>query len=372
MSVDLRTRAVVARDHHIPTLVIAGPGGTGKSILACTVAQLITRAEGAPAVLLVDGDLITLMRGLTARLEQEALTQEAYKSFGDVLVGKNPKEVDLLDLGNSSHAGEWNPLADEGRVHLVPSARREQQLYDTLHSFDVPTLASLIGAMLNDAAERCHAKCVVVDTPCVLDRCGAVLASFADLLLLVGNGAKPYEHVEAHRRGLVNICPEVDKLLPVWLFNMVSPPRDSVPMGWHFIPGLRELNAPDVLGLADRFRFAVAVNALLGTTLRLKHARLVPPWHAALPREWREGLRACGAHLGKLPPLKRVAIALTLGALYKAEQLRGKLATADVVSWLEHQANRQGQVQSMHTAFIKLRRMSAGVPSVEPEGSVAP
>ena len=375
MNGDLLTRAVVVGDRQIPVLVIAGPGGTGKSALAGTVAQLLTRAQQGPNVLLVDGDLQT--RGLTARMEEEVLKREVRcKCLGDVLVGRNHK-VEPLDLGDSPQAAEWNPLRGEGRVHLVPSAYPGAQLYDTVHSLDVGKLAELVGNMLSYAAGRCNAKFVVADTPCVPDRCGAVLASFADLLLLVGNEAKTYEDVETHRRGLAIICPEVHRVQPEWLFNMISPPRDAIPMRLHFIPGLRQLNAPDVLGLGDRFRFAVAVNALLGSTLRLKHAWLVPPWHAALPREWREGLQACSAHLGPLPALTRAAIALPLALGLKigvprarAEQLRRKLATADL-SWLERQAS-LGQVRSMQGAFSKLRTMSEGIPSIEPERSIAP
>lgn len=68
MGFSLSRRTIMYEGEEIPVIGVLGPSGEGKSLLAKKMAQIITRAETAPDVLLVDGDVYS--RGPTAEMEE--------------------------------------------------------------------------------------------------------------------------------------------------------------------------------------------------------------------------------------------------------------------------------------------------------------
>jgi len=119
---ELPRRAILRDGRRVPVFTVIGPGGTGKSTLAMRMAQMITRAEGGPNVLLVDADLFS--RGITASLETRV--EVSCGSLHDALFGRQAR-VQPLDLSAVAGAiDEQQPLQnDEGVVdemrlaHLV-------------------------------------------------------------------------------------------------------------------------------------------------------------------------------------------------------------------------------------------------------------
>ena len=287
MTEELPRRAILRDGRRVPVFTVIGPGGTGKSTLAMRMAQMITRAEGGPNVLLVDADLFS--RGITASLETRF--EVSCGSLHDALFGRQAR-VQPLDLSAVAGAiDEQQPLQGEGRVFLLPSAHAfAERPFSTVASLPLAQLGQLLVNALTFAVSSSGAKCIVADTTSIAEPCGAALVSVSDSLLLIGSPEKGHETTEKHRRDLRCFGDCLDRVPLKVIFNAVDTTTrngEREQVGLYRVPKLQNLGKENDEGVVDEMRLAHVVCALVSDTLPRDRSELVPCWLAPLPRVWR-------------------------------------------------------------------------------------
>lgn len=295
-------RAVTVKGLAVPVIVLCGPSGVGKSLLALKIAQILLRGESAPNVLLIDGDMHSC--GLT--LEIEGVANIRCGHLHDVIVGHQPTvgPADLTSIHPKPR--KWDSLPGEGRLFFLPSRHREATApWDDLGQMDRGLLQRLLHEAIGYAANRVAANCIVVDTTSIPEPCSAALISLSDLVFLVGSELKPRVVIDRHRRELQTLGAPLKDWQVEIIYNQCDPIGDEPwlrPTDCFIIPRFGRVNKDkpemDAEALADAMELDRLLIAILTHVFRQRDLRFDFPWHACLPVEWREPAKQAG----NMPP----------------------------------------------------------------------
>jgi hypothetical protein len=281
-------------------ITIIGPHGTGKSTLARKAARIITRCNHGPNVLLVDGDIFG--RGLTAQIEE--VTEVKCRHVYDAIVGE-PTGAEPVELTESFLGREEWPSPEDGRVFFLPSIRKEARgPFIVVANKPSSEMQRVLKELITSAAYSCRAESIIIDTAPVAEPCAAALASMSDLIIAVGDKDHGEDAIEDHVRRLTEFEPGVARVQRETVFNQIDlefcdKPGTRYPM----IPtlgGLQSAGDKAIAGvdiepkggggeaIADNVDFEQRVLRVLSPCFSRKRPKLVPPWCAPLPREWRK------------------------------------------------------------------------------------
>jgi MinD-like ATPase involved in chromosome partitioning or flagellar assembly len=304
-----------------PIITVVGPGGTGKSMLARRIAQMIARAESGPNVLLVDADLYN--RGLTVQLENVKELKCGY--LYDAIAGKNPV-VNPVEITESLLQTDSKlPLPEEGLIYFLPSIRKaSKNPHFLVGKIDTTELKNLLVETMTATANRCNAQCIVIDTVSIPEPCAAVLTSISALMILVGNEDKG-GFIDEYPRRLHELDSEVDHVPIQIVYNRINITASehiitSIQTNFHFIPPLDGLLRIEGIANAETIRdgidFDSHVVAIITHAFRQTYPHLIPFWCSPLPLEWRKLAKA----ITKLPHdrishcfLQRIATGVAIG-----------------------------------------------------------
>src|ERR1017187_242197 len=288
---------VVAGLDNLEIITVLGPSGSGKSLIASSIAELITRAHDGPNVLLIDGDIYS--RGLTVRAES-VLGRLQCDYLHDSLMGRN-ENVSALKLTDSLFRRTPSHEANDGAIYFLPSAPPETlNPVGWIWKLSEDELNDRVAKVMAFAAERHSARCVVVDTVNIAEPVAAALAAASNILILVGNGEKGT--AESHFKNLSSLWPDGCIIQPITVVNRVNAPGEDSLFAdrCHLIPHLRlvseqENDDPEAESIMDWIDFDRRLIFILSRSLGPKCRGLLPPWYACFPSVWRSLARVVQA-----------------------------------------------------------------------------
>jgi hypothetical protein len=264
-----------------------GPSGSGKSVIASSLAELITRAPDGPNVLLIDGDIYN--RGLTVRAAS-LLGRPQCDYLQDGLMGGN-ENVSALELTDSLFRRTPSHQANDGAMYFLPAAPVEAlNPFRWISNLSEDDLNNRVARVMASAARKHSATCIVVDTVAIAEPIAAALAAASDILILVGSGEKGA--AESHFKSLSNLRPDESLLEPITVVNRVNTPGEDSLFAdrCHLIPHLRleqEKEEPEAELIMDWIDFDRRLIFILSRSLPPKQRQLLPPWFACFPSVWR-------------------------------------------------------------------------------------
>jgi cellulose biosynthesis protein BcsQ len=283
-----------------PLFAVVGPSGVGKTSLSLRIAQLITRAVFAPNVLLIDVDIYN--RGLTAQLEQvPEIQNRCWQSvyLHDVIVGKNITKLKPLEI-SGLFPGEDRRLSQEGGLFLCPSIRKGamnpfiSSSNTEMSEVKMSEVKNLLHEAINSAAESCNAEAIVADTAPIAEPLGAVLASLADVIVLIGSPAKSAPVTEEHLERLKEFETISHDIPVVRVSNQIPIGEKGSNRGKNNCLVISDLNFLKVCqhnesadSVADNIEFNKCIIDLLSRCFASLADGLTPPWFASLPSDWR-------------------------------------------------------------------------------------
>lgn len=348
MAIDTR---ITNNGRRIPVVAFFGTkGGVGKTTISKRFAELVTLADSAPNVLLVDGDVHH--RGMT--VEMKTQTHVACNTVHDYIVSKN---VDNVEAANIT-AVISGTRPQSGSLFFIPASSPDSDHVFAESALIGPEkLLEILYQVIAKATQRYDCECVVIDCGPIIDPYTAAAAMLADRAFIIGqNEPISFSSLKTYPSRIRDFYPEfrTDKMKVI-----INKVRGWEQLEQRKLQGQEEIFAaiPFTMDIVDVSEGLSATNdmqlmlfedhiaKIIEKVFKSDYPELVPPGQSLLPPEW-GSLVQNPERLERAPAIKRLGmlrLLLPIGLL----ALVGGAVLFYGASTQRHRSERATQAQSL-------------------------
>ncbi len=352
MAIDTR---VTNNGRRIPVVAFFGTkGGVGKTTISKRFAELMTLADSAPNVLLVDGDVHH--RGMT--VEMKTQTHVACKTVHDYIVSKNVDDVEAANV-TAVIAGS---RPQSGSLFFVPASSPDaDHVFEQSALIQPDKLLEIIFQVVSKAVQRYNCECVVIDCGPIIDPYTAASAMLADRAFIIGqNEPISFSSLKTYPSRIRDFYPEfrTDKMKII--INKVRGWEqleqrklqgqeeifDAIPFTMDIVDVSEGLSATNQMQL---MLFEDHIARIIEKVFKSDYPELVPPGQSLLPPEWGE-LVQNPERLEHAAPIKRLGMLRLLFPIGLLALVAGAVLFYGA-STQRHRSERAAQAQSLVAAL---------------------
>jgi cellulose biosynthesis protein BcsQ len=348
MTTDIR---ITNNGRQIPVVAFFGTkGGVGKTTISKRFAELMTLADSAPNVLLVDGDVHH--RGMTVQVKTQ--THVACNTVHDYVVSKNVDNVEAANITAVVAGGR----PDSGSLFFVPASSPDSDhVFGESALIGAEKLLEILQQVIAKATQRYDCKCVVIDCGPIIDPYTAAAAMLADRAFIIGqNEPISFSSLKTYPSRIRDFYPEfrTDKMKII-----INKVRGWEQLEQRKLQGQEEILAsiPFTMDIVDVSEGLSATNdmqlmlfedhiaKIIEKVFNSDYPELVPPGQSLLPREW-GSLVQNPENIERAPAIKRLGmlrLLLPIGLL----TLVGGAVLLYGASTQRHRSERAAQAQSL-------------------------
>lgn len=348
MAIDTR---ITNNGRRIPVVAFFGTkGGVGKTTISKRFAELMTLADSAPNVLLVDGDVHH--RGMT--VEMKTQTHVACNTLHDYIVSKN---VDNVEAANIT-AVISGAKPQSGSLFFIPASSPDSDhVFAESALIGAEKLLEILFQVVQKATQRYDCECVVIDCGPIIDPYTAAAAMLADRAFIIGqNEPISFSSLKTYPSRIRDFYPDfrTDKMKVI-----INKVRGWEQLEQRKLQGQEEIFAaiPFTMDIVDVSEGLSATNAMqlmlfedhiakiIEKVFKSDYPELVPPGQSLLPPEW-GSLVQNPERLEHAPAIKRLGmlrLLLPIGLL----ALVGGAVLFYGASTQRHRSERATQAQSL-------------------------
>lgn len=338
---------IMRQGRAVPVVTFFGAkGGVGKTTVSKRFAELVTLAESAPNVLLVDGDVFH--HGMTTLMKQTSLV--SCKTLHDYVASRNTSIVEAARLTvEGAQAGS-------GQLFFVPASEPEaDHVFAKEAEINPEELLQILYDVVAKAVEKYDCSCVVIDCGPIIDPYTATSAMLADRAFVIGqNEPISFASLQSLPKQIKEFHPDFAQSKINLIVNKVR--------GWEMLEERRQLqsifaaipftldivDASEGLGSTNQMQMMIFedhIAQIIEKTFKGDHLELIPAKHNMLPPEW-GSLVQNPENLERAPAIKRLGmlrLLLPIGLLV--------LVVGGVVAYIassqRHRSERAMQAQEL-------------------------
>lgn len=299
---------IIKGGRDIPVVAFFGTkGGVGKTTISQRFAELITLAQSAPNVLLIDCDVYH--RGMTELLSEHATI--TIKTVHDYIATKNVSDGEAKDIT----ALVKGVRPDSGLLYFIPASNREaSHVYDESAKIGPKRMLEIMHELISKAVEKYDCDCVVIDCPPIIDSYTATAAMLADRAFIIGqNEPISYSSLRTYQNQIRDFFLSFSTSKMKIIINKVR--------GWERLEERRQTQEifhaiPFTLDIIDRSEGLSAINdmqimlfedhimQIIEKIFKTDCPQLIPDKQEVLPQEW-NSLVENADRLEQSPRIKR-------------------------------------------------------------------
>jgi len=188
-------------NRHVPVIAFFGTkGGVGKTTIVNKFSSLVSRADSAPNVLMVDFDIHH--RGLTVIRTKDR--SEGCRTIHEYLYDDQLKFEKAQDVTPQESSGS------QGREYLIPSSNpAADNVFKSLTRMKPHVLVERLTKLLNEAAEAYNISLVLIDCGPIVDPLTASAAFMSDDAFIIGqNEPITFRSLQSYASRIHEFLPE--------------------------------------------------------------------------------------------------------------------------------------------------------------------
>jgi len=311
---------IVRHGSPIPVVAFFGAkGGVGKTTISRRFAELITLAQSAPNVLLLDFDVY--QPGMTVTMTGQMPI--SCKSVHDYIASQNTSDVEAAEVTATVRGSK----PGTGRLFFIPaSAPEAKAVFDAGASIGAERMLQILHDVISSAVEQYGCECVVIDCGPIIDPYTATAATLADRAFIIGqNEPISFQNFKTYIERIHEFHPDFSSSKMKIIINKVR--------GWEMLEQRRlqeDIFASipftmDIVDVAEGLKSAEDMQETIfedhitqiTEKVFIDHPELVPDRTSTLPEKWNNLLDNPNQleHASKLNRLKMLRLLLPIGLL---------------------------------------------------------
>lgn len=308
MSIDAR---ITKDGRRVPVVAFFGTkGGVGKTTISRRFAELITMADLAPNVLLVDGDVHH--RGLT--VEMTAETPASCKNVHDYIAAQNPQGAEAVDMtglirGRRDHSGNL--------AFIPASSKDSREVFDKSAKIGPVKMLEILHDVIAATVQKYDCRCVVIDCGPIIDPYTAASAMLADRAFIIGQNEQiSFSSLKSYPGQIKDFYPDFTTDKMKIIVNKVRgwetlEQRKLTEDIFHAIPfNMDIVDISEGLATVNEMQLMIFEEHLIQIVekvFRGDHPDLVPSRQILLPPQWHSLVENTG-QLERAPAIKRLGL----------------------------------------------------------------